>query len=210
MRIPKVLPAALPMLIFLLTIVGCGTTEDQVERGRNTYHFEYEDQTYRIISLTDPENNGSNYLVLSQEGQVKLRARDNDQNGVLDTLLLGEISLDKANEIYTTGISLAIADHKFEERTPSRVFEYIVNDTIYIVQTIMQDSPYNRFIIYDQKNGDEHIILIDNEANGILDEKENGDMDFKSYQELYSIVLKAGLTEGRVRNEEGRYIIVRD
>jgi hypothetical protein len=39
--------------------------------------------------------------------QIILRAIDKDQNGVLDQVVVGDISLDEANKIYQLGLDLA-------------------------------------------------------------------------------------------------------
>ena len=60
----------------------------------------YDDREYDIVSIGVNSVNPVNYLLLREGDTVVLRARDNNVDGVLDTLLVGTVSLDEANRIY--------------------------------------------------------------------------------------------------------------
>ena len=193
-------------LLLALCAQGCGTTRS--EPSRSLFTFSYEGDTYEIVSLAVPTNGGSNFLLLRQGERVVLRARDNDQDGTLDTLLTGTLTLENANRIYARGIAQAQARGKYKEQLSSRRYALSRSGHTYIIQTYLLDSgaSYNKFILIDDSTGTKTIIQ-DTDADGILDEIEGGQGDLEANQNAYAVVLKEGIRQGRIVLVDERYVV---
>lgn len=92
---------------------GCETTSTL---PRNTFTFTHEGRTYEIVGVDDSPEEGRNFLILREGSQILLRARDDEQDGHLDTLLSGNLSLEDANRIYAVGIQQAYAQGQYQTR----------------------------------------------------------------------------------------------
>ena len=101
------------LLTLLLGLCAEGCTTTRNAPSRSLFAFSYEGDTYEILSLVIPTNGGSNFLLLRQGERVVLRAQDEDQDGTLDTLLTGNLTLESANRIYAQGIAQAQAQGKY-------------------------------------------------------------------------------------------------
>ena len=193
-------------LLHGLCAEGCGTTRSGP--SRSLFAFSYEGDTYEIVSLVVPTNGGSNFLLLRQGERVVLRAQDEDQDGTLDTLLAGTLTLENANRIYALGIAQAQARGKYKEQLSSRRYKVFRSGHTYIIQTYLLDSgaSYNKFILIDDITGTKTIVQ-DTDADGILDEIEGGKGDLEASQKAYAVVLKEGIRKGRIVFVDERYVV---
>ncbi len=199
--------ATLLLVSALLILGGCSTTRSDI--SRSIFTFSYQGDTYEIISLVIPAKGGSNFLLLRQDEQVLLRAKDQDQDGTLDTLLIGDMSLESANHIYAFGIAEAQARGKYKERVHTRRFTLARSGYTYIIQTYLLGSggSYNTFTLIEAITGAE-TVAVDADADGVLDEVDHGEKDLETSQNAYAMVLKEGLREGRIVLKDGSYLVL--
>ncbi len=192
------------MLGFVLFSCGCGGARTGFDR--NAFSFDYGDGSYEIISIPVTANRGGNFLLLREGGKYVLRARDVNQDGVLDTLLFGHLSLERANQIYAAGLAEARAGGRYKTRKPSRIFELYQAENIYAIRThvLGSDAWYNEFTFFDSATND-GTILLDADANGVLDGAENEERDVGKNQQFYETALTEGLRTGRIVLVDNRY-----
>jgi hypothetical protein len=201
-------PPGRGLLLVLALIAAAGCASTQPPTGRNVFAFEHNGETYEIISTVGSEGVGGNFLIRREGSRILVSARDHDQDGTLDTLLVGDMPLARANAIYTAGISAARAQGKSVSRLPSRTFRVTMHGGLYAVQTFMIDmhSWYNKFTMIEPGSAHE-VVLIDANADGILDRIETGTITTGVAQPLYQRVLQEGIRDGRVEQLDGRYRI---
>lgn len=197
----------LPILCILLVYGACSSTSHPT--GVHQYSFIYEGEGYSILSTDANRASPVNYLLQREQGITLLRARDEDLDGILDTLLLGTISLVEANAIYLAGISLALKDGKYKNRQTEHVFSQKTEEGYLAIQSYpgSSDSLRNiRFVIHNAlENRD--VVFLDEKADGTLDRVVRGEGDLESSQVLYERLLEAGLQAGQV-TKTGRYYAV--
>lgn len=194
-------------LLFLFTLLSCGTTKETVPDS--VFNFQFENNEYEIIGLTDSSDREINYLVQYGDNEVLFRAIDSNRNGSLDDLLTGDISLTEANRIYKAGINMAMSQGKHRGESTDR--EYVVNiDNLnFAIETYpSEETKYrNRFIIYDLEWNLLEMYW-DNGSNGTLDEIEQGDGSIENAQIHYNNVLERAAQERHMEDSE-EYLIIR-
>ncbi len=172
--------------------------------GTGVFPFAYAGSEYYILS-TSLQSGEGNVLVRRDRARPALRARDFDQDGVLDTVLVGALSLADANRVYASGIAQAVARGKHRTHVPQASYSLDLPGVSYLLQTFEAAGarPYNRFVI--RSSAAPEVVLIDLDGDGTLDGQENGTMRPESYQSRYQEVLARGLAEGRVLKVGPRY-----
>ena len=188
--------------------LGCASTSTSNQGQENRFSFTYNDQEYSILHRSLPLNNTVNYL-LSREGEaIVLSARDNNLDGVLDTLLIGDLPLETANTVYAFGINQSIAEGRYEQGEESRVFLQRTSEGFYAVQSYQQSAGvwYNTFVVYDTAEQQE-TRFVDQRADGVLNQVETGVGDLAATQALYQSFLEKGIQAGYIANKNGFYIV---
>lgn len=189
-----------------LLVLGCTTTKDP--SGKHMFAFVHDGERFEIVSIVTPTGPGGNFLVRFDDGQILLRASDYDQDGLLDTLMVGDLTLDRANEIYQIGIEEAILRGRFAVYPRSTVYELTTDERIFAIRTYRPSSgrPYNKFIIYAPHSREE-IVLIDTNADGVLDSVERGHQRLEASQASYERILALGLREGKIERIGNRLLV---
>lgn len=198
------------LLISLFIVIGCASTEPKTESSK--FEFQFENETYEIVGLISPDGESLNDLVLRDGREIVFWARDDNQDGTMDRVMRGEISLERANEIYRAGIRLANEQGKYEKKPHPRTFEFADEQYIYTLVTIMGESEnsYNLFSVYNVETEVE-TKLRDSNHNGQLDENQFEQEEYIRWQRLYERALEKGLDERRIqRTDEGTYIVLVD
>ena len=194
-------------LISLLIVVGCASTEPRMESSK--FQFQYEGMTYEIIGLTSSDGESLNDLVLRDGREIILWARDENQDGEMNRIMRGDISLEEANEIYRAGIRLADEQGKYQQKPHPRTFEFADEQFIYSVITVLGESGsnYNTFSAY---NIETEIVtkMRDSNLNGQLDENQFESEEYIQWQRIYERALKKGVNDRRIeKTDEGTYIV---
>ncbi|MEX2605260.1 MAG: hypothetical protein WD361_13705 [Gracilimonas sp.] len=202
----KKLQSFLILLIFGLIVASCSTTQDLPKKA--LFPFEYQNNDYQIISITSPSGEGINILVKFENDTTVFRTLDQDQDGIIDLIQYGSVTLDEANQIYAMGIREAQNAGKIKERERERLFKYSENQHHFTVQTygLYSDQYYNRFIIINIKENFEETYL-DLNANGFLDQSQSSHRDIEEVQLYYTKVLQQGLKQNRIRLINNKYVV---
>lgn len=194
---------------FLLSIfLLCGCASQQPRLSASQYRFTFNDEAYRIRSISSKYKTES-YNELVGENFM---AADFDQDGILDRILLGEVSLATAQEVYEFGINRVAQEKKLQVRTPN-VNRYVHESNDFLVEIISfrpaNTQPLNEFKITDQRpiTCPEHLISVDHDADGTLDEVLKGTAALEKIQTQYAEVIKAGLQKGALIKANGRILV---
>jgi hypothetical protein len=200
-------PFSFLLFIFAgLFLANCSTT-DNIPR-KAMFPFEYEDETYQIVSISSSSGEGMNILLKVQNDTSVFRILDQDQDGLLDVVQHGDITLNEANEIYTFGIIEAKDAGKIRERERERLYQYSEDHHYFKVQTfgLYSDVFYNRFIVGNVRLGIEESFL-DINADGVLDKAEYANQSHKDVQPYYHKVLQKGMENDRILVSNDKYIV---
>lgn len=189
------LPLALPLGLAVLGL-GCATTAPPPS---STFPFEIEGVTYEIVTArtaSEPAND----LLLRDGPVVLLRARDRDQDGSIDTVLVGDLALAEADAIYARGIEEARARGAFAVRAPARMYVLSLGASSYAVWSVASGGSEwsNRFVRYGP-GGQPGPIYSDADADGQLDDAP------AEVQALYEHALEAGRREEQIEVVGSRY-----
>lgn len=194
------------ILWIMILFIGCSFSN--YPEYDNVFSFEYEGENYQILGRNTEYGRGSNLLIQRKGETIQLRAHDYNQDGSIDEILKGGLSLDEANEIYREGIIKALEKGSLDQQLYTRTYELEENEITYIIQTLENsDGTFlNRFLIYDTKEGEDSILL-DTNVDGSLDQVYKGEGKVEDYQEEYTRVLQQGIEEGKIIEEDGAYLV---
>ena len=193
----------------LIIIMGCATTQKNVEIGG--YSFTLEGKTYHIQSVTPRSEEGYNILVQTEGGKTVFKGIDKEQDGILDKVLIGNIPLEKAREIYRKGIALGKSGGHVKKRAFERVYKIsdMLNNYILRTYILALGEVYNKLSIIKKQTFTEQAVVVDLGANGNLDKFEKGTGKLKDYQKLYDKVLERGVKEGKITHtKDGMYKVL--
>ena len=190
----------------LVALMGCATTNQSAKKS--VFTFNYENQTYEIISLNTQSGEGTNILTLVG-GNERISARDLNQDGVLDVVIQGNTHIDVLNSIYLAGIDIARSSGNYSERQALRQFEWEQESYTLIISTYFynQNEVNNQFIIVFSETGQE-AMFTDLMADGTLDEWDKGNVEITRAQKLYEMTLLKGIDEGRIQKNENFYEVL--
>lgn len=186
--------------------LSCSSTRDLAQKGLFT--FEFKNEEYQIISITAPSGEGLNSLIKLGDNRHEFKAIDQDQDGIIDIIQYGSVSLEEANFIYTFGIKEAISHDKLRGKEQVRIFDYTEEPFRYTIQTygLYSDVFYNRFTILNSQNNTEELFL-DMNADGVLDQAEASDRPFEEVQPLYQRALDEGIRQKRIHIQFDKVIV---
>jgi hypothetical protein len=183
-------------LAFAAGWMGCAPSGPKVEIGG--YTFTYDGREYRIESVTPSYSEGYNILTQREGERLRVKGIDKEQDGQLDELSIGDISLDAARNIYREGILFAR-----EYRTSDSFYQYEL--ATYILAT---GEIYNKLTLSKIQAFLDASVLIDQDADGQIDRIEKGFGTLSEYQKLYGNLLEKGMREQKITLKAKRYLVV--
>lgn len=192
----------------LLLMSACAPQKPQPSASQ--YRFSYNDEVHRIRSIFS-EDKKESYNELVGKNFV---AADFDQDRVLDRILFGETSLSEAQKIYEHGLARLAQENKLQVRIP-RVARYVYekNGSQIEIRSFRPANarPFNEFVITDHRQAvhPEIIIIVDQNADGILDQVLKGAVALEKVQPQYTQAIAAGLRK-RELIEVNNTILVRE
>jgi hypothetical protein len=208
------------LIILLCFLYGCSLLRTYDEK---IFRFNYAGDEYEIISKIKGDEVDYNLLQMySKDGKLIIQGRDENSDGELDELMIGEINISEANHIYFIGIDQAMESGDLDVKNELRIFEITEPPYTYVIETVGYDDfasrrrmvygylkpvvVYNQLTIIDSEEQTE-IILRDLDANRVLDsalDKSN----VSKHQAIYKDLLGRGMKLDRVRLIEGMYIVI--
>jgi hypothetical protein len=195
--------AALGAAMFL----QCTASGPKVEIGG--YTFSYRGKDYRIESVTPNYSEGYNLLTSRRDGQLVLKGIDKEQDGELDDLLIGDLTLEEAKATYREGILEGERRGFLRKRTFSR--EYKTSDALfdYTLSTyvLATGEIYNKLVVESKQTFQGQVVLLDNDADGQIDRIDAGMESPSVYQKIYADVLDKGVKAERIERSGGRYLV---
>ena len=192
--------------VVAIAIMGCASSNQTARKS--VFTFNYENQTYEIISVNTPSGEGTNILSLVGSDET-ISARDMNQDGFLDVVIRGDLELDDLNEIYATGINIARMSGNYQEREALRKFEWKNESYTLTISTYLysENEINNQFTILFTDNGKE-AMFTDRMGDGTLDSVEKGLVELQRAQQLYEMTLLKGIDEGRIEKKEFCYQVL--
>ena len=203
MRIKSVIT----VIILAAIIMGCGVTRPPI--NTSGISFDYEGKTYRIESMTPQFKEGYNVLVLKEGNKTFLRAIDKEQDGLLDKVVQGKLTLAQADEIYRYGIAEAKHRGNYRKRDFARVYRTsdVMNDYVLRTYVLAVGETYNLFSVQNKNTQEFKSVVLDLAADGSLNEAEKGAENMEYYQKLYQEILDQGLKEGKILKTDEMYLV---
>ncbi|MBN2102472.1 hypothetical protein JW835_00360 [bacterium] len=194
--------------VLIFSVFSCSKRGNIVEVGG--YSFNYEGKEYRIQSVTPTISEGYNILMRRDDGKLILKAIDKEQDGILDEVTAGNLSLQEAGRIYQEGIAEGERRGYIKKRTFAREYRY--NDDLrnYILATYVLafGDIYNKLTVVDRTFFRADIIVIDKNADGKLDEVVEGTETLGAYQKYYETVISMGMRVNRIKKMNGTILVV--
>ncbi len=194
------------VLIVAAFVITCSANIPK--QTRSSYQFDVDGISYQIISISAPPKSAYNILLLHDNAGVKLRAIDETQDGTIDTLAIGDISVADANAIYEVGIELAKTSGNFKRMDHGRTLQISNYPRNYLLATdLLIDGEIQNKLTVINEFENIRTSALDTNADGVLDVFVDGTNDLESYQDDYEMILKRGLLQGKVYRKNGRYLV---
>ena len=194
------------VFILLFLCMRCDRNRLKIEVGG--YDFMYKGVMYTIESVTPNFLEGYNLLTRREGERIVLRGIDKEQDGVLDEVAIGNLSLEEAAVIYDQGIKAGEERGYVKTRSFTREFiTRIGNDQMVLATYLLAlGDIYNKLQIVNERG--ERAVAVDMGSDGRLDRVEMGDLDLERFQTFYEAVLTKGLNLQKIKDDEGLYIVV--
>lgn len=191
----------------LLTSLLLSCTSLQRTSSASYFRFSMDDEIYKIRSVNSVETDDS-YNELIGKNFVAL---DFDRDRIIDFIAMGESSLSEAQKIYEYGLNILILENKVSV-VDKKLVAFFYYNTEYDYQIISfhpeGSNPFNEFkIIKKSELSVEPVVLVDQNANGYLDEILKGTNTINHFQERYTFVLNEGLLLNKLKKDGDRILV---
>ena len=198
------------ILVYILT--SCSGSLQKVNYGVQRFVFDFEGKSYTIFSYTPEDKVGQNMLVSTDDKLSPLSARDLYQDGTLDSVLTGPLSLSRAERIYQAGLDYAKLKGNLINRDIKRKYQTEDARYIYLIRTIMPiiGDTYNTFTVTEKKTFPKTLVTKDLFSDGFLDEILSGKGNLDNLQILYEHILEQGISENIFDRKESAYYVSRN
>lgn len=194
--------------LLLCGLFAFGCAQQKPQSGLTQYRFDFQGETYRLRSI-HLEDHSASYNELVGTNVV---AVDFDQDRVIDRIMLGEMSLSRAQEVYAYGLDMLARENRLAVRTPNiQRYLHESNDHQIEIRSFRPANvpPFNEFIIANNRPiiCPEVIIIMDQNADGTLEEVLQGEISLAEAQARYTAVLRAGLQKGQLIEANGTILV---
>ncbi|MBN2414740.1 hypothetical protein JXO52_02810 [bacterium] len=192
----------------LLVLAGCATT--RMTASNTKMSFEYEGDSYTIQSHNPDTQVGYNILVSMQDEKTVFKALDEQQDGVIDKVVVGDIPMWKAQTIYDAGIKSGREKGAVKKRYVERTYTCSDANYYYVLQTfeLAVGDVYNKLVIQDRSTSFFQTIVTDIDADGSLNRiDKDGKLSMDAYQDFYKTVIARGMSEGKIQKSDNKYLV---
>ena len=206
-------PAGMLLLITWMICIclgpgGCTIKYAKDKTRATQFKFNFEDKDYRIRCIfSDCDSLRRNELIAED-----FLAVDLDQDRIIDQVVMGQTSLAIAQYVYTAGLkelelrgNLKVVDYKFP------VFKHHGNSTIYEIKTFLPADahPFNQFKLIRSYGAlfPDITVILDRNADGILDEILEGTGNNQEFQGSYTSILETGVKTSKIILEQNIYLV---
>lgn len=194
--------------LFLIILMLCGCAHQKPKVSVSQYKFDFSDRTYRIRSISSGDKTESYNELIGE----KFMVADYDQDRVIDCVLLGDVSLSEAQQIYDYGLNEVSKEKKLQVRNPNiNGYLHEKNDFQLEIRSFrpINAQPFNEFKITDNRPlvRPEIIIIVDQNADGILDEVLKGSVSMEKVQAQYTEAIATGLQQGELVKANGVILV---
>lgn len=170
--------------------------------------FESGGQRYRLRSVYS-RGKGESFNELIGPQCV---ARDHDQDGVLDAVILGECSLADAQRIYEEALATLAAQNKLRQVEPvSRVYRHETGEFSYEVKTVEVQGGrcFNEFVARwtGRFLAPSLVVAVDEGADGQLDHLVKGTLSLSEAQRMYRECIEVGIRQRKLVRIEGMVVV---
>jgi len=188
--------------------ITCRSTRPEIKLGG--YSFEFQGKNYNIEGVTPDNVEGYNIITRREGDTLVFRAIDKEQDGTIDELSVGNMTMDQVQLIYQTGIDEGEKKGFIKKRALSREYRTSIGGDRFILTThiLALGDTYNKLSYYEIMQGRE-VEMIDLEADGIVDRINKGNKDLGYYQKIYRNIIDRGLKYGNLQQINGKYIVVK-
>ncbi len=196
------------ILVMIIGLTHCASSTEIQGEYTSILKFYSDGNEYSIMSFSHEDVTGYNILVREENDKIIIKSIDKQQDGELDEVLVGDLTLADARKIYADGLVAAKEMGMLKEKNFERFYNF--SDKIYNYEIrsyiLVQGDNYNLFAA-KEKGFNNVIIIIDEKADGLLDKFQQGSGDIIKFQALYEEVLKQGIVSKRVVNEDKIYFV---
>jgi len=196
------------IILLFLGLINCTSNSELMNNYPNLLTFSHQGKEYKILGFFPQESDGFNLLIRKEQNKILLKCIDKQQDGVLDEMIIGDITLEEANNIYQEGILIAIENGSLKEKQ----FEhyYLTSDmkNIFELRTYVpvDGETYNIFAVKPISDGRTY-VLRDLEADGSLDYFEEGEGELGLFQSYYDKVVQKGISGNNIKLSDGVYYV---
>ena len=196
------------ILVSIIGLTHCASSSHTQGDYSSILKFYSGGNEYTIMSFLSADAIGYNVLMLEENNKIIIKGIDKQQDGELDEVQQGDISLADANKIYADGLAAAKELGMLTEKTFQRFYNFSDRIYDYEIRTyiLAHGDNYNLFAA-KKKTSNEVIIIIDEKADGKLDNFQQGSGDIINFQALYKEVLRQGIVSKRVVNTDKVYFV---
>ncbi len=192
------------LMIFMFN--GCTGSRPPV--SASSYQFSFKNQDYQIRSIASVDVRES----CNELKANNLLAIDFDQDGIIDRVVLGNLTLSEAQQIYDYGLDKVAKENKIQERVP--VLNYYVHENAdydYEIRSFqpINSQPFNQFKVIDKRPmiPSQLVIIVDQNADGNLDEVLVGITTPEQYQAKYAEILKEGIQKNKLVKTDNMILV---
>ena len=196
------------ILVIIIGLTHCASSFHTQGEYNRILKFYSGGNEYSIMSYLSNDATGYNILMREENDKIIIKSIDKQQDGKLDEVLEGDLSLADASKIYADGLEAAKEMGMLKEKDFERFYNFSDKIYDYEIRTyiLVQGDNYNLFAV-KEKAFNNIIIIIDEKADGLLDNFQQGSGDIIKFQALYEEVLRQGIVSNRVVNVDKVYFV---
>ena len=196
------------ILVIIIGLTHCASSSHTQGEYNRVLKFYSGGNEYSIMSYLSNDATGYNILMREENDKIIIKSIDKQQDGKLDEVLEGDLSLADASKIYADGLAAAKEMGMLKEKDFERFYNFSDKIYDYEIRTyiLVQGDNYNLFAA-KKKGFNNVIIIVDEKADGLLDKFQQGSGDIIKFQALYEEVLRQGMVSNRVVNVDKVYFV---